>query len=189
MNDAVILPTEVRDLLFSPEGAPLLADVISWAKWRNAPGATPEEQWAYMQVLFRNYREFRNLLDYRLGLVEAFRGVKVLPTYQRATDLHIYCDRIGGGFRIQHGYSTWIVADSIGENFHINQNVTVSQGKGGRPTIGDNVYVFTGAVATGKIRIGDNVTIAPNVFVNFDVEDDMDVLPAPAVVKPRKPGS
>ncbi len=189
MSDATVLPEEIRDLLFSAAGAPLLADVVSWAKWRNAPCETAEEQWAYIQAVFRYYPEFRSLLDYRLRQTEAFRSAKLLTTWRRATDLHIHCERIGGGFRIQHGHSTWVVAEEIGENFQVNQNVTIGVGRGGKPTIGNNVYVFTGAVVTGKIRIGDHVTIAPNAFVNFDVEDNMDVFPAPALVKPKKPFS
>lgn len=185
LSDDRILPDEIRELLFSTDGAPLRADVISWAKWRRGACASEDEQWAYLLAVFRSHSEFRSLFDYRLSRIEAFRGAKLQPGWPRATDLYIYCDRIGGGFRVQHGHSTWVMAQEIGANFHVNQNVTIGVGKRGKPTIGDNVSVFAGAVVTGEIRIGDNVTIAPNTFVNFDVDSDSYVFPAPAVVKAK----
>lgn len=66
---------------------------------------------------------------------------------------------------MQHGFASLIVAESIGRNFCFNQNVTVGFGKGGKPVIGDNVRIYTGAVVAGRIRIGNNVTIAANSLV------------------------
>ena len=43
--------------------------------------------------------------------------------------------------------------------------------RNGAPTLGDNVWVGTNAVVCGKIKIGSDVMIAPNSFVNFDVPD------------------
>jgi serine O-acetyltransferase len=55
--------------------------------------------------------------------------------------------------------------------------------KAGCPKIGNKVFIGTGAVVVGKIIIGDNVMIAPNALVNFDVPDNSIVIGNPAVVK------
>lgn len=39
----------------------------------------------------------------------------------------------------------------------------------GCPTIGDSVWIGANAVIVGKIRIGNDVLIAPLTYVNFDV--------------------
>lgn len=54
----------------------------------------------------------------------------------------------------------------------MHQNVTVGWGKEGKPTIGDNVRIYTGSVVAGKIKIGNNVRIAANTVVRHDVPDE-----------------
>lgn len=44
--------------------------------------------------------------------------------------------------------------------------------RAGTPLIGNKVYIASGAVIVGKIKIGSNVLIAANSFVNFDVPDN-----------------
>lgn len=55
---------------------------------------------------------------------------------------------------------------SLGSNCRIYQHVTIGSGKGGYPTIGNNVIIYSGATLCGKITIGDNVIIGANSFVN-----------------------
>ena len=78
----------------------------------------------------------------------------------------------------------------IGKYCNINQSVTIGRayrcGKVGRPTIEDYVWIGTGAVIVGDIKIGKNVLIAPNSFVNFDVPDNSLVIGNPAKVFPKK---
>ena len=52
----------------------------------------------------------------------------------------------------------------------------------GTPVLGDRVYVGAGAVIAGGIQIGNDVLVAPNAFVNFDVPDGSVVLGNPAKV-------
>jgi serine O-acetyltransferase len=73
-------------------------------------------------------------------------------------------------------------AESIGRNFYCLQLVTLGNGKGGRPTIGDNVSIYTGAIVYGGIRIGNNVKIAAGSVVFHDVPDNCIVAGNPAVV-------
>lgn len=48
--------------------------------------------------------------------------------------------------------------------------------RAGNPQIGNRVYIAAGAVIVGKIKIGNNVLIAANSFVNFDVPDNSIVI-------------
>lgn len=52
----------------------------------------------------------------------------------------------------------------------------------GSPTVGNNVVVQTNAVIVGKINIGNDVLIAPNAFVNFDLPDGSIVIGNPAKI-------
>lgn len=52
----------------------------------------------------------------------------------------------------------------------------------GRPTIGNNVTIYTGAVVVGNISIGDNVIIAANAVVRNDVPNNVLVAGVPAKI-------
>ncbi|WP_462402191.1 LbetaH domain-containing protein [Pseudomonas sp. Marseille-QA0332] len=127
---------------------------------------------ACFEALALNWAEFRNLFDYRVRVSGQFtKNTKFLKERNRVNDLHFNLRKLGGGAFVQHGSSTWIFAKSIGKNLFISQNVTIGLGKGGTPTIGDNVSIRTGAVVVGAIKIGSNVMIGANAVVNFDVPD------------------
>ncbi len=101
---------------------------------------------------------------------------------------------IGEGFYIGHFGTMVINAGAvIGKNCNIAHLVTIgqiSQGeKKGAPVIGDRVWMGTGAVIVGGIRIGSDVLIAPNAFVNTDVPDHSIVIGNPAVIKSRQDAS
>lgn len=74
----------------------------------------------------------------------------------------------------------------IGENATLFKGVTIgiiSHGKRkGVPKIGNNVTIYANATVCGGITIGNNVIIAPNAFVNFDVPDNSVVIGNPGVV-------
>lgn len=155
----------------------LVEDAEAWQKWRSMP---PQDFGLLLDQLYGNYSEFRSLMMYRFqSSGTPFDGISHL---RPANDLYIRCPDIGGGFRIQHGHSTWVMAESIGRNFFVNQNVTIGVAKGGKPVIGDDVQIRTGAVVVGPIRIGNGVMIAPTAFVNFDVPSGKKVFPARAIM-------
>lgn len=96
-------------------------------------------------------------------------------------------ENFGAGTFIQHGFSTIISADKIGENCWINQQVTIgfndSKKYGfGRPIIGDHVRVSAGAKVCGKIKVGDNSTIGVNAVVVKDVLPNSVVIPSPMML-------
>lgn len=68
----------------------------------------------------------------------------------------------------------------IGKNCIINQNVTIGQGKGGFPMIGDNVQILSGAVVIGAIKVGNNAVIGANSVVTKDVPENAVVAGVPA---------
>lgn len=93
---------------------------------------------------------------------------------------------IGPGLFIGH-FGTIVVSAmaKIGSNCNIAHNVTIGAARGkraGAPTIGDRVWIGTGAVLTGKITIGSDVLIAPNAFVNMDVPEHSIVIGNPAKI-------
>ena len=79
-----------------------------------------------------------------------------------------------------------ITAEKIGENFWINQQVTLGYKDNTRaPIIGDNVMVTCGAKVLGPIAIGNNVVVGANAVVVKDVEDNVVVGGIPAKIIKR----
>lgn len=111
------------------------------------------------------YREFRNLFIYRSNKHKIFsRWVKIW--YPPEKTLYIVTPDIGGGFYIQHGFSTYISAERIGENCWVNQQVTIGyKGKGKCPVIGDNVTITCGAKVLGDLVLGNNMVVGANAVV------------------------
>ena len=54
------------------------------------------------------------------------------------------------------------------------------------PKFGKKICIRTNAVVVGNITIGDDVLIAPNTFVNFDVPSHSVVVGNPATIHPRE---
>lgn len=79
-----------------------------------------------------------------------------------------YSTTIGHGFKINHGLGTVIGARcKIGNYCTIHQNCTLGDHNGGRPTIGNNITIYAGAMILGDIHIGDNSIVGANSVV-FD---------------------
>lgn len=94
---------------------------------------------------------------------------------------------IGEGFYLTSHCSTIVIGPvTIGKNCNVGHSVTIGRGiagaKMGRPIIGDNVWIGTGSVIVGKIQIGNNVLVAPNTFINFDVPDNSIVIGNPGKI-------
>lgn len=112
----------------------------------------------------------------------------LLQRYQIKYGYQIYPKtQIGAGLYLGHWGSLVInPLAKIGKNCNIAQGVTIGQQnrgkKAGYPTIGNEVWIGTNAVIVGNIHIGNNVLIAPNSYVNFDVPDNSIVIGNPAQV-------
>jgi serine O-acetyltransferase len=132
--------------------------------------------WNFVKACTRE-RTFRNLFYYRMGDYRSFFIKWLLPPERT---LNIWCPRIGPGAHFEHNYSTYLNADSIGSNFYCLQMVTLGNGADGRPTIGDNVKIFTASTVFGGVKIGNNVTIGAHTLVHSDVPDNCTVVGNPA---------
>jgi len=138
-----------------------------------------------------HYPEFRSLIYYRSKKKNSFNKilVKIFSfVYHPQKNLFIHTKSIGEGFFIEHGYSTIISADSIGNNFQINQNTTIGWSLNGAPIIGDNVSIGCNAVVIGNIRIGDNVVIGAGAVVTKDIQNNCVVVGNPARIIRRDGG-
>lgn len=102
-----------------------------------------------------------------------------------------FATNIGRGFYIAH-FGNLVVHGhaTLGDNCNLAHGITIGQTNRGKrkgcPTIGNRVWIGTGAVVVGKIIVGNNVLIAPNSYVNFDVPSNSIVLGNPAKVIPRE---
>ncbi|XBA03236.1 serine acetyltransferase [Fibrella sp. ES10-3-2-2] len=101
-----------------------------------------------------------------------------------------YHTHIGKGLQISHFGPVVINSKAIiGDNCYLSHNVTIGQANRGKnkgyPTIGNKVWIGAGAAVIGGIMIGENVLIAPNAYVNFDVPANSIVIGNPAKIIPN----
>lgn len=99
-----------------------------------------------------------------------------------------YNTNIGKGLYLGHRGTIIVNGNAkLGNNINIGIGVTIGQENRGKrkgfPSIGDCVWIGNNAVIVGDVRIGNNVLIAPNAFVNFDVPDNCIVIGNPGKVK------
>ena len=131
-------------------------------------------------------KEFRNLIQHRfkhpsysfMSLVH-FAIARVL--WKPMESLYIYTTDIGGGLYIQHGFSTIISAQKIGENCRVYQQVTIGYKNGEEPPVlEDNVSVTCGAKVLGNITMHSGSLAAAGAVVVKDVPENAIVAGVPA---------
>lgn len=99
--------------------------------------------------------------------------------------------RIGEGLYIGHPYCITINPNAVlGKNINIHKGVTIGQEnrgpRKGVPHIGDFVWIGVNSTIVGNIKIGNDVLIAPNSYVNCDVPDHSVVFGNPCIIKSRE---
>lgn len=99
--------------------------------------------------------------------------------------------QIGPGIQISHPYNITINnAAVLGKNINISKGVTIGQeNRGyriGSPVIGNQVYFGINSTVVGKIKIGDDVLIAPNSYVNCDIPSHSVVIGNPCQIYHRE---
>ncbi len=102
-----------------------------------------------------------------------------------------YSVQIGGGIYWGHPFAIAINPHVIiGKNCNIHKGVTIGQenrgSRKGTPVIGDEVWIGVNATIVGNIKIGNNVLIAPNSYVNCDIPPNSIVLGNPCIIKPNE---
>jgi serine O-acetyltransferase len=104
-----------------------------------------------------------------------FLSKYLLRPYTIKYDYEIpYQCRIDFGLRLMH--LGGVIVDPLAT---IWRNVTLLRGftvgsnirgkRKGAPTIGNDVFIGANAAIIGKVMIGNDVMVAPNTFINFDV--------------------
>lgn len=135
-------------------------------------------------------RWFRRAQAARIDPVRLFcKAMFALDKRRRLIDLSVDT-QIGAGCYFGHASGITINPRAvIGCNANIHKGVTIGrENRGerkGAPTIGDNVWIGVGAVIVGSVRIGNDVLIAPNSFVNRDVPDHSVVIGNPCTIHRR----
>ena len=147
----------------------------------------------YLEILLC-HTPLWTIIDYRLVHPLAKWGVPILPRFimtlsKIITGIEIHpLATIGHSFFIDHGQATVIGETAIiGNNCVLFHNVTLGgTGKhtGKRhPTLGNNVYVGTGATLLGPITIGNNVSIGAETFVIMhDIPNNATVVGVPGKI-------
>ena len=111
--------------------------------------------------------------------------------YSRKYVLEIGNAKIEEGFYLGHPYNITINEESIlGKNINIHKGATIGKENRGKklgaPQIGNNVYIGVNSTVVGKIEIGNDVLIAPNTYVNFNVPSHSIVIGSPGVIIPNE---
>lgn len=156
--------------------------------------------WRSVLMAFLSPR-YHPVLLYRLSRVCV--RLRLLPLAYLLSGLNLFLYRveialrteIGPGLEIPHGNCV-IGALRIGANFTIFQGCTIGARAGNlddpqrpiddtRPTIGNNVVMYTNSVLVGPITIGSDCVIGANTLVTDSVPDGHIVHCAPAIVRKR----
>lgn len=69
-------------------------------------------------------------------------------------------------FFVSHGLGAVLGNATYGNRLVIFQNVTVGRVGQDRPTLGDNIVLYPGAVVTGNARIGNNCVVSAGTVVH-----------------------
>jgi serine O-acetyltransferase len=174
----------------SPARTIIERDMARWMEMlRRDRGTEPAPAGDFVWLLVRR-PEFRNLFYHRIGRDKRL-GTKALLEiaklfYRPLESLYIFTEDIGPGCFIQHGFSTGIGARRIGENFWVNQQVSIGySGVDDCPTIGNNVSIKAGAIVIGDITIGDNAVVGAGAVVTKSVPPNCTVVGVSARVVKR----
>lgn len=163
----------------------IIVDVRRWAK---IVELIDSSDWANLLYLLYKYPEFRTLYYYRIkkgNFISLFLMYIIKFFYKECLSLFLDCNNIGNGLFLQHGFSTIISAESIGENCSVSQQVTIGYNTKGRPIIGNNVSIGAGAKVIGKVTIDDNVKVGANAVVVKNVPKNCVVVGVPAYIVKR----
>lgn len=136
------------------------------------------DEWKYI-CTYRKYQANN-------GSVWGLFFAKKLKNLEKKTGFSFEGNRtIGKGLIIGHRGTIVLNGKAqFGSQLFITHGVTVGRDirgkRAGVPRFGDRVCIRTNSTVVGNIKIGNDVLIAPNTFVNFDVPDHSIVIGNPA---------
>ena len=142
------------------------------------------------KVLVEDYiitlRKLEYLHNIKKNPLQYLRYAVIFYRYRRKSVkllINIPVNVAGPGLAIYHlGPITINKLVRIGSNCTLQPGVVIGQNRSEQnvPVIGDNVYFGPGAKVFGRVRVGNNVVIAPNSVVVKDVPDNRVVSGIPA---------
>lgn len=137
----------VRHFLFTPG--------YKYTVWMRTTGYLKRQRWA------------------KYSLYPAFKFILLRTRYKYGIAIPEYTE-IGPGLFINRFGGIMINGDAkIGKNCNLSFGITIGQSNRGKrfgsPTIGDRVYIASGARVIGSIKIGDEALIGVNSVVVRDV--------------------
>ena len=140
-----------------------------------------------------DHKHYKDLYDYDIRFNASFRNTEklskdVLRSYElKCLSLYRKAQVAQGAV---WGKYYFLNSDAVfGDCIFLTHGVTIGRDVRGRrkgaPAIGNNVCIRANSTVVGKITIGDDVLIAPNTFVNFDVPSHSVVVGSPGVIHHR----
>lgn len=140
-------------------------------------------EWKYI-CLYRKYQCNQNNIWGKIYLIR-------LRHMEKKTGFSFEANpTIGDGLIIGHRGTIVINGQAkFGNQVFLTHGVTIGRDirgkRKGAPTFGDRICIRANSTVVGKIHIGNDVLIAPNTFVNFDVPDHSIVIGNPATIHYR----
>lgn len=142
-------------------------------------------------ILFSHRIRYMSLWRKANKKMTIFRRLR-LWHYSRKYGLEISSTAsIGKGLYLGHPYNITVgTGVKIGNNVNLHKGCTIGRENRGKrqgaPTLGNCVSVGINSTIVGKITIGNDVMIASNSFVNFDVPDHSVVIGNPGIIHEKE---
>ena len=122
------------------------------------------------QRLMRKVEFLGNCRNGRLSRISYLQTLKDFDNLSVKLGFTIPPNVFGPGLSIAHRGTIVVHSDSIvGENCRIHHGVTIGSGRiipNDSPSIGNNVFIGTGATIAGRITIADGIAIGANSYVD-----------------------
>lgn len=145
-----------------------------------------KKYWKYREVIVNPKK------GTKLGKIIKLLYIKKCDAYNNASmGTHL---NFGAKFddipNLPHGLNGIIVSHNavIGSKCWIFHQVTIGEGRGGAPVIGDNVVLGAGCKIIGGVKIGSNAKIGAGCVVMKDIPDNAVVLSSEPTIIIKTPG-
>lgn len=145
-----------------------------------------------MKLLQIRYLKYYRKAQIAKGTVWSLLHMKRLVKFSEYTGIMLYENlSIPQGLIIGHPGPVIINGQATFDgNLFLTHGVTIGRDirgkRAGAPHFGKNVCIRCNSTVVGGINIGDDVLIAPNTFVNFDVPSHSIVIGNPATIHHRE---
>lgn len=145
-----------------------------------------------MKILQIRYLKYYRKAQIAKGTVWSLLYMKRLVKFSEYTGIMLYENlSIPQGLIIGHPGPVIINGQATFDgNLFLTHGVTIGRDirgkRAGAPHFGKNVCIRCNSTVVGGINIGDDVLIAPNTFVNFDVPSHSIVIGNPATIHYRE---